>query len=170
MEESFVFPGDGSTHTIGNLNIFIARPWVALFFFFKNVMESMECFLPVHFRFVVFKPHNDEILVGKIKSCSKDGVHGNNYTDFLHFYYLVETISLCFSLTWILRRCNYSTWFAAASFQIVRLLFIPLLWLFCFFNSLLCLLQRRVRTALGLGLWRSWHVLGCRWKNKVEKM
>ncbi|KAH9498395.1 DNA-directed RNA polymerase III subunit RPC8 [Bulinus truncatus] len=45
VEESFIFPGDGATHTI------------------------------VHFRFVVFRPFVDEILIGRIKSCSKDGVH-----------------------------------------------------------------------------------------------
>ena len=32
--------------------------------------------LPVHFRYVVFRPFVDEILIGRIKSCSKDGVHG----------------------------------------------------------------------------------------------
>ncbi|RUS88006.1 hypothetical protein EGW08_004284 [Elysia chlorotica] len=45
IEESFIFPGDGATHTI------------------------------VHFRYVVFRPFVDEILIGRIKSCSKDGVH-----------------------------------------------------------------------------------------------
>uniref|UniRef100_A0A2C9K8I7 DNA-directed RNA polymerase III subunit RPC8 n=1 Tax=Biomphalaria glabrata TaxID=6526 RepID=A0A2C9K8I7_BIOGL len=45
VEDSFIFPGDGATHTI------------------------------VHFRFVAFRPFVDEILIGRIKSCSKDGVH-----------------------------------------------------------------------------------------------
>ncbi|KAL5018940.1 hypothetical protein ScPMuIL_004662 [Solemya velum] len=45
LEESYVFPGDGSSHTT------------------------------VHFRYVVFRPFMDEILTGKIKSCSKEGVH-----------------------------------------------------------------------------------------------
>jgi len=45
MEDSFVLPGDGASHTI------------------------------VHFRFVVFRPFQDEILNGKIKSCSPEGVH-----------------------------------------------------------------------------------------------
>ncbi|XP_060573269.1 DNA-directed RNA polymerase III subunit RPC8-like [Ruditapes philippinarum] len=44
MEESFIFPGDGAHHTI------------------------------VQFRYVVFRPFVDEILLGKIKSCSKEGV------------------------------------------------------------------------------------------------
>lgn len=30
----------------------------------------------MHFRYVVFHPFLDEILVGQIKSCSQDGVHG----------------------------------------------------------------------------------------------
>ena len=32
---------------------------------------------PVHFRYVVFHPFLDEILIGKIKACSPEGVHGN---------------------------------------------------------------------------------------------
>ena len=32
---------------------------------------------PVHFRYVVFHPFLDEILIGKIKGCSPEGVHGN---------------------------------------------------------------------------------------------
>lgn len=31
----------------------------------------------MHFRYVVFHPFLDEILVGKIKYCSQEGVHGN---------------------------------------------------------------------------------------------
>uniref|UniRef100_H2ZJI5 DNA-directed RNA polymerase III subunit RPC8 n=1 Tax=Ciona savignyi TaxID=51511 RepID=H2ZJI5_CIOSA len=43
-EESYIFPGDGASHTI------------------------------VHFRFVVFRPFIDEVLIGKIKGCSQEGV------------------------------------------------------------------------------------------------
>lgn len=46
IEESYIFPGDGASHT------------------------------RVRFRFVVFRPFIEEILVGKIRSCSVDGVHG----------------------------------------------------------------------------------------------
>ncbi|OXB57038.1 hypothetical protein ASZ78_000607 [Callipepla squamata] len=46
LEDSYIFPGDGASHT------------------------------KVHFRYVVFHPFLDEILVGEIKSCSQDGVHG----------------------------------------------------------------------------------------------
>ncbi|XP_033118101.1 DNA-directed RNA polymerase III subunit RPC8-like [Anneissia japonica] len=45
LEESFIFPGDGASHT------------------------------KVHFRYVVFHPFMDEILIGKIRSCSNEGVH-----------------------------------------------------------------------------------------------
>ncbi|TRZ15072.1 hypothetical protein HGM15179_012052 [Zosterops borbonicus] len=45
LEDSYIFPGDGGSHT------------------------------KVHFRYVVFHPFLDEILVGQIKSCSQDGVH-----------------------------------------------------------------------------------------------
>ncbi|KAF6121155.1 RNA polymerase III subunit H [Phyllostomus discolor] len=47
LEDSYVFPGDGASHT------------------------------KVHFRYVVFHPFLDEILIGKIKGCSPEGVHGN---------------------------------------------------------------------------------------------
>ncbi|KAK1341658.1 hypothetical protein QTO34_018075 [Cnephaeus nilssonii] len=46
LEDAYVFPGDGASHT------------------------------KVHFRYVVFHPFLDEILIGKIKGCSPEGVHG----------------------------------------------------------------------------------------------
>ncbi|XP_070579324.1 DNA-directed RNA polymerase III subunit RPC8-like [Ptychodera flava] len=45
LEDSYLFPGDGASHT------------------------------KVHFRYIVFRPFMDEILIGKIRSCSRDGVH-----------------------------------------------------------------------------------------------
>ncbi|XP_075215191.1 RNA polymerase III subunit H [Lycorma delicatula] len=45
MDNSFIFPGDGAAHT------------------------------KVVFRYVVFRPFIDEIIVGKIRSCTKEGVH-----------------------------------------------------------------------------------------------
>ncbi|KAK1877790.1 DNA-directed RNA polymerase III subunit RPC8 [Dissostichus eleginoides] len=45
LDDSYIFPGDGASHTI------------------------------VHFRYVVFHPFLDEILLGKIKYCSQEGVH-----------------------------------------------------------------------------------------------
>jgi len=44
LEESFILPGDGASHT------------------------------KTTFRYVVFRPYLDEVLVGKIKGCSLDGV------------------------------------------------------------------------------------------------
>lgn len=44
LDDSFIFPGDGAAHT------------------------------KVNFQYVVFRPFVDEILVGKIKSCSREGV------------------------------------------------------------------------------------------------
>ncbi|XP_050311744.1 DNA-directed RNA polymerase III subunit RPC8 [Anthonomus grandis grandis] len=45
LKESFIIPGDGASHTI------------------------------VHFRYIVFRPFMEEILLGKIRSCSQEGVH-----------------------------------------------------------------------------------------------
>ncbi|KAG5893157.1 hypothetical protein JTB14_000418 [Gonioctena quinquepunctata] len=45
LQESFIFPGDGASHT------------------------------RVKFRFIVFRPFMEEILIGKIRSCSQEGVH-----------------------------------------------------------------------------------------------
>lgn len=45
LEESYIFPGDGASHT------------------------------RVHFRYIVFRPSIEEVLIGKIKSCSQEGVH-----------------------------------------------------------------------------------------------
>ncbi|RZF43985.1 hypothetical protein LSTR_LSTR007257 [Laodelphax striatellus] len=45
LDNSFIFPGDGAAHT------------------------------KVVFRYVVFRPAIDEVIVGKIRSSSKDGIH-----------------------------------------------------------------------------------------------
>ncbi|CAG9763345.1 unnamed protein product [Ceutorhynchus assimilis] len=45
LKESFIIPGDGASHTI------------------------------VNFRYIVFRPFMEEILVGKIRSCNENGVH-----------------------------------------------------------------------------------------------
>nr|XP_028683138.1 DNA-directed RNA polymerase III subunit RPC8 isoform X1 [Macaca mulatta] len=39
-----------------------------------SVTDGLSSF-PVHFRYVVFHPFLDEILIGKIKGCSPEGVH-----------------------------------------------------------------------------------------------
>lgn len=36
------------------------------------------CHTLVHFRYVVFRPFMTEILIGKVKSCNREGVNGNN--------------------------------------------------------------------------------------------
>ncbi|XP_043205924.1 DNA-directed RNA polymerase III subunit RPC8-like, partial [Amphibalanus amphitrite] len=47
LEESFILPGDGASHS------------------------------RTTFRYVVFRPYVDEVLTGRIKSCSSDGVQGS---------------------------------------------------------------------------------------------
>lgn len=49
LEESYILPGDGASHT------------------------------RVTFRYVVFRPFVEEILLGKIRSCNQEGVHGERY-------------------------------------------------------------------------------------------
>ena len=39
-------------------------------------MKLMLHIFTVRFRFIVFRPFVDEILVGKIRSCSTEGVRG----------------------------------------------------------------------------------------------
>ncbi|GBO10608.1 DNA-directed RNA polymerase III subunit RPC8 [Araneus ventricosus] len=46
LEDSYIFPGDGASHT------------------------------GVYFSYIVFRPFMNEVLVGKIRSCSREGVHG----------------------------------------------------------------------------------------------
>ena len=47
----------------------------------------LNCVLiSVHFRYVVFRPFVDEILVGKIKSCSKEGVNGKLFCDYCKMF------------------------------------------------------------------------------------
>lgn len=41
-----------------------------------GVTTTMWASFLVHFRYVVFHPFLDEILIGKIKGCSPEGVHG----------------------------------------------------------------------------------------------
>ncbi|PSN42722.1 DNA-directed RNA polymerase III subunit RPC8 [Blattella germanica] len=45
LEDSYIFPGDGASHT------------------------------KVKFRYVVFRPFMEEVIIGKIRSCSREGVH-----------------------------------------------------------------------------------------------
>lgn len=47
-----------------------------MFFFLSLLVCVFVFFVSVHFRYVVFHPFLDEILMGKIKGCSPEGVHG----------------------------------------------------------------------------------------------
>ena len=42
----------------------------------SHVAAHLYFSFSVYFRYVVFRPFTDEIMVGKIKSCSKEGVNG----------------------------------------------------------------------------------------------
>lgn len=68
LQESFIIPGDGASHT------------------------------QVTFRYIVFKPFIEEILMGKIRSCSQEGVHSNfkNYLFILLIVKVAFTVSLGF--------------------------------------------------------------------------
>lgn len=56
--DSFIFPGEGAHHT------------------------------KVKYRFVVFRPFMNELLLGKIKGCSTDGIQGNNQLQNLNIRFL----------------------------------------------------------------------------------
>lgn len=60
MDDSFLFPGDGGAHT------------------------------KVEFRFVVFRPFIEEVIVGKIKNCTKEGVHGMLSFDAVLYLFTVK--------------------------------------------------------------------------------
>ena len=78
LDDSYIFPGDGASHTKGTM----------MLSHFLRTLESCVTlthlpllFLSVHFRYVVFHPFLDEILLGKIKYCSQEGVHGKFLSD-----------------------------------------------------------------------------------------
>lgn len=52
-------------------------PWLERPFLTCLLVTVVLSSLAVHFRYVVFHPFLDEILIGKIKGCSPEGVHGN---------------------------------------------------------------------------------------------
>ena len=65
--DSYIFPGDGASHTKGT-----------------HTYHTTSCYhctllvlnFAVRFRFVVFRPFIDEVIVGRIRSSSADGVKG----------------------------------------------------------------------------------------------
>ena len=66
--ESYIFPGDGASHTKGKKTIIYIMSYTASIFYTINFL--------VRFRVIVFRPFMDEVLVGKIRSCSSEGVRG----------------------------------------------------------------------------------------------
>lgn len=50
-----------------------------IFMCLKSKNKSSSFFRTVNFRYVVFRPFMDEILTGKTKSCSKEGVYGTQF-------------------------------------------------------------------------------------------
>ena len=44
-------------------------------YFYTPLLGDGASHTKVRFRMLVFRPHMEEVLVGKIKSCSKEGVH-----------------------------------------------------------------------------------------------
>ena len=96
LDDSYIFPGDGASHTKGETPVVTELRsedtlfnkiksidllfWIMRIWFGSNSWSPSHppsIFLPVQFRYVVFHPFLDEILVGKIKYCSQEGVHGN---------------------------------------------------------------------------------------------
>lgn len=81
LEDSYIFPGDGASHTKGAELKHHCSP-------LQSYSDALNPAKPhslsppaVHFRYVVFHPFLDEILVGKIKGCSAEGVHGKRGHD-----------------------------------------------------------------------------------------
>uniref|UniRef100_A0A3Q2KX14 DNA-directed RNA polymerase subunit n=1 Tax=Equus caballus TaxID=9796 RepID=A0A3Q2KX14_HORSE len=78
LEDAYVFPGDGASHT------------------------------KVHFRYVVFHPFLDEILIGKIKGCSPEGVHGRTSASCgLHWRPQLRTPGWALELLEVTRRLRH---------------------------------------------------------------
>lgn len=51
-------------------------------------------FTEVKFRYIVFRPFIDEIIIGKIKSCNNDGVQGNIRTFIIFIQHILKLIYL----------------------------------------------------------------------------
>lgn len=77
LEDSYIFPGDGASHTKGMTVITVAFVIHCSCSFALLYLTYPSFWLLVHFRYVVFHPFLDEVLLGKIKYCSQEGVHGN---------------------------------------------------------------------------------------------
>ncbi|XP_075688407.1 DNA-directed RNA polymerase III subunit RPC8 isoform X1 [Rhinoderma darwinii] len=88
LEDSYIFPGDGASHTKAGNDVKLQAEGSFVFFLPHGcpILESggttsamhstrLTFLARVHFRYVVFHPFLDEILMGKIKGCSPEGVH-----------------------------------------------------------------------------------------------
>lgn len=83
--KSFLHRGDPASSTEGNIwhpaivTVLFIQRWVCLLIVFAAVaylLLLLFCFFrAVKFRYVVFRPFIGETLVGKIRSCSREGVH-----------------------------------------------------------------------------------------------
>ena len=65
----------------------------------KNNQEIIKMKFSVKFRFVVFRPFIDEVLTGKVKTSSKEGLHGMLLMQYLFYkiqYALFHKIILLF--------------------------------------------------------------------------
>ena len=71
IKESFIYQGDGSAHATGNYgidpNCLNEFHLLIVFFHPKKLL--------VNFRLIVFRPFIGEVIVGKLRSCSLEGVH-----------------------------------------------------------------------------------------------
>ena len=49
----------------------------------------------VHFRYVVFRPFIEEVLIGKVKNYSKEGIHGEIPENLLNVREMLCCIGIC---------------------------------------------------------------------------
>jgi DNA-directed RNA polymerase III subunit RPC8 len=54
----------------------------------------------VKFRYIVFRPFQDEIIIGKIKRCAPDGVYGMEFKIIMLEFYII--CNFFYSVYWIL--------------------------------------------------------------------
>ena len=68
--ECFILPGDGSSHTRGTLYWHVTVTEILCMSWMYTIHFTVK------FRAIVFRPFIGEVLVGKIRRCSPEGVHG----------------------------------------------------------------------------------------------
>ena len=78
--DAYIFPGDGASHTKG------------VYCTYRPIRSLSHSYIhTVRFRFVVFRPFVNEVLVGKIRSCNQEGVRGDECLIPIH----ITAISSC---------------------------------------------------------------------------